>query len=342
MDTDDYLDLFNDLEDLEQTETFLNPGKRRERYAARHPKKLDHASRDFVASQDDSAHNFKFTYKAARFEEWWLLDSLGDFYEHGWISDVLTRIKGGKEASVYLCRSGAALDGRLVAAKVYRPRSLRNLKNDAQYRAGRMDLDQDGRVIFDDRSLHAIKKRTAFGEELRHQSWIAYEFQTLQNLQALGADVPMPYTMAENAILMGYVGDLQQPAPTLNTLSLDLDEAAVLFKRVLHNIDLMLTAERIHGDLSAYNILYWNGEIALIDFPQVVQPDSNPAAWSIFQRDVERVCRYFTDRGMDISAHRLATDLWTAHGRRIRAEIHPGQLDPDRTEDRKVWEARDK
>ena len=45
-----------------------------------------------------------------------LLESLGDFYEHKWITDVLMRVKGGKEASVYLCRSGDAIDAPLAAA----------------------------------------------------------------------------------------------------------------------------------------------------------------------------------------------------------------------------------
>ena len=87
----------------------------------------------FVRAQEIS-REFQFTYKAARFEEAWLLDSLFEIAEHKWISDVLRKVKGGKEASVYLCRSGVAVDAPLVAAKVYRPRMLRNLKNDQQYR----------------------------------------------------------------------------------------------------------------------------------------------------------------------------------------------------------------
>ncbi len=226
--------------------------------------------------------NFKFTYKAARFEEAWLLDSLVEIADHKWISDVLRKVKGGKEASVYLCRSGDAVDAPLVAAKIYRPRMLRNLKNDQQYRTGRADLDASGNVIVDDGTLHAMQKRTAYGEEVRHQSWIAYEFKTLEILHEAGADVPKPYAMEKNAILMGFVGDLSNAAPALNSVALELDEAKSLYERVVRNIDLMLTHDRIHGDLSAYNILYWNGDITLIDFPQVVLPDSNPTSWNIF------------------------------------------------------------
>lgn len=338
MNTDDYIDLFDELDDHEQIDNFLNKAKRRKRFPERHFKYVREKEAGFLQGQDDSSRSFNFTYSAARFESWWLLESLGDFYEHQWISDVLMRLKGGKEASVYLCRSGPAIERPLVAAKVYRPRSLRNLKNDGQYRTGRQDLDESGNVIVDDGALHAMKKRTAYGEELRHQSWIAYEFQTLEMLHAAGADVPRPYAMEKNAILMDFIGDLDSAAPTLNGVVLDPDEVAPLFDRVLHNIDLLLTHDRIHGDLSAYNILYWEGDITLIDFPQVVQPESNPAAWSIFLRDVTRICQYFVSQGVRRDARKLAAELWTSHGYRIAREVHPQHLDPDRQEDRRLWE----
>src|SRR6185436_21005893 len=145
--TNEYINLFNELDDNEQTNNYINKGQRRQRFPPRHFKYVRESNADFLKGQDDSSRSFNFTYQAARFEEWWLLESLGDFYEHRWISDVLRRLKGGKEASVYLCRAGTESNAGLVAAKVYRPRSLRNLKNDGQYRAGRVDLDAEGKAI---------------------------------------------------------------------------------------------------------------------------------------------------------------------------------------------------
>ena len=338
MDTEDYINQFDDLDDHDQTENFINKNKRPQRFPERHFKYVRQANAEFLNGQDDSRRNFNFTYSAARFEEWWLLESLGDFYEHKWITDVLRRLKGGKEASVYLCRSGPVIDAPLVAAKVYRPRALRNLKNDGEYRTGRVDLDENGNAIVKEGDLHAMAKRTQYGEELRHQSWIAYEFQTLEILHQAGADVPRPYALEKNAILMEYIGDMDLAAPTLNSVSLEPEEVKPLFERVLRDIDLLLTHRRIHGDLSAYNILYWEGDITMIDFPQVVQPDSNPAAWSIFLRDITRICQYFASQGLRRDPRRLAADLWTSHGHRIMREVHPSQLDPDDPEDRKIWE----
>jgi RIO kinase 1 len=336
MNTNNYFEYFDELDDDDKLNIRFGIDKRKP--YQRMTRKLIHEEREFVGEQDDSKASFKYTYKAARFEEWWLLESLGDFYEHKWISDVLRRLKGGKEASVYLCRSGPAIDAPLVVAKVYRPRSLRNLKNDGQYRTGRVDLDAEGKVIVKDGDLHAMAKRTHYGEELRHQSWIAYEFQTLEMLRSAGADVPKPYAMEKNAILMDYIGDIDTAAPTLNSVTLDRDEVKPLFDRVIQNIDRMLSNKRIHGDLSAYNILYWQGDISLIDFPQVVPPDSNPAAWTIFQRDVTRICQYFASQGFRPNARKLATDLWTSHGYRTTKEVDPSQLDADDPRDRKIWE----
>ena len=338
MNTDKYIDLFDDLDDNEQTENFINKDKRRQRFPERHFKYVREANAGFLKGQDDSSRSFDFTYQAARFEEWWLLESLGDFYEHKWISDVLRRLKGGKEASVYLCQAGAESEAGFVAAKVYRPRSLRNLKNDGQYRVGRVDLDAEGNALVKSADVHAMAKRSNYGEELRHQSWISYEFQTLDILRAAGADVPKPYAMEKNAILMDYIGDLASAAPTLNTVTLDPDEVRPLFDRIIRNVDLLLSNQRIHGDLSAYNILYWDGEITLIDFPQVVHPESNPAAWTIFQRDVTRICQYFNSQGMKVSARKLAAELWTSHGHRIVKEVDPSQLDAEDPNDRKLWE----
>jgi len=328
------LEFFEELDDSNEDEA--QPSQKR-LFQKRESKKHEMDAKLFIRAQEIS-REFQFTYKAARFEEAWLLDSLADIAEHKWISDVLRKVKGGKEASVYLCKSGAAVDAALVAAKIYRPRSLRNLKNDQQYRTGRIDLDGDGTALWKEADVNAVAKRTSYGEEVRHQSWIAYEFNTLELLHEAGADVPKPYAMEKNAILMGFVGDLSTAAPALVNISLDLDEAKPLFDRVIHNIDLMLTHGRIHGDLSAYNILYWDGDITLIDFPQVVLLESNPASWNIFLRDVTRICQYFSAQGVRCDGRTLASNLWISHGHKIVKEVDPKYLDAEKPEDRQVWD----
>ncbi len=284
----------------------------RRRYGRMTKRMAEQAAR-FVREQTDARSDFKFTYEPARFEEWWLLISLGELYEHRWIADVLRRVRSGKEASVYQCQGGQAVGTELAAAKVYRPWSLRNLRNDGTYRQGRADLDAQGRVVIDDGMLHAIEKKTEYGRQLLHQSWMAYEFKSLQSLHAAGADVPEPYVMTEHAILMGFIGDRDVFAPMLQEVNLERAEARRLFDRVIGNIDLLLSREYIHGDLSAYNILYWKGSICIIDFPQVVSPGENRNAYAIFVRDVTRICDYFARQGVRADAEKISREIWEAH-----------------------------
>lgn len=325
----DYFDELNDDADTE------SPRKRVTQ--KRESKKRELEAKLFIRAQE-IAKEFQFTYKAARFEEAWLLDSLTEIYEHQWISDVLRKVKGGKEASVYLCKAGAEMSVSFVAAKIYRPRSLRNLKNDAQYRVGRVDLDADGTALWKEADINAIAKRTSYGEEVRHRSWIAYEFKTMERLFEAGADVPRPYAMEKNAIVMDFVGDETAAAPILNSVNLPASEAQELLDRVIRNIDVMLSNNCIHGDLSAYNILYWNGSITLIDFPQIVLPKENPTSWKIFLRDVTRICDYFSSQGVRCDAYKIAADIWTSHGFNIGKRLDPKYLDPDNPNDRKLWE----
>jgi RIO kinase 1 len=351
MKPDNINSLFEELDDDEPPENFVRiktNGSSRSSQAAtsrhhqpRHRvvvKKKSVEEEKFIHSQDDSTQSFRFTYQAARFEQGWLLETLGYFYEQHWISDVLRKIKVGKEASVYLCRSGTQVDAPLVAAKVYRPRMLRNLKNDQLYREGRPTLNEDGLVIRDLGMLKAQHKRSMYGEEIREQSWLAHEYFTLRMLTDAGGDVPRPYERSPRAILMDYIGEESLPAPLLGEVNLGKGEAARLFENILHNLHLLLSCGRVHGDLSAYNILYWKGAITLIDFPQVVPLRANRNAYAIFERDVLRLCEYFIEQGLSLYPRRIAADLWKAHGYRLKPEVDLLLLDAADPRDRQLWQ----
>ncbi len=280
---------------------------------------------------------YNFTYQASQHESQWLLESLNEIYDQKWFEDILMMVKGGKEASVYLCTAPANMQQHLLAAKVYRPRRFRNLKKDHIYREGRDQLDATGKIILDDRAHHAMQKHTRYGLSLLHSSWVGHEFRTMSLLADAGVDMPRPYISSDNAILMDYIGDEDCAAPTLNSISLSTTEAQVVFERVIHNVQLMLQYNRVHADLSAYNILYWDGEIRLIDFPQAINPEENQNAYQIFQRDLLRVCEYFRASGVSVDAGKLARQLWMERGRRITPEVDPAYLDADKEEDRQAW-----
>jgi RIO kinase 1 len=265
----------------------------------------------------------QITYRPSKHEEIWLLKSLRPFFDQELISDIEALVKGGKEASVYRCAAHPATGQKWLAAKVYRPRMFRNLRNDQMYRRGRPTLTANGvpAKATDTRLMRALGKKTAFGQQAAHTSWLMHEYTALDLLYKAGAAVPQSFASGENAILMTYIGDEFGSAPALNEIKLDEDEVQTLLQKVLNNITLMLSYGRIHGDLSAYNILYWQGDVTLIDFPQIanshvskathsVGSAVNPDAAFILQRDITRVCEYFSGQGANCDSEAIFAELW--------------------------------
>lgn len=337
----EYLEDFDNFENLPRIKNM--PDERLIKKMKPKPDRTKINQAELLASlqdQSDEAGDYSFTYDASRHERAWIMNSLGLFYEMHWFDDILRIVKGGKEASVYQCQTSAKspIDGELLAAKVYRPRRFRNLKNDYIYREGRDELDDSGNTIINEGKLKAIRQRTNYGRQVMHTSWIEHEFKTMQILYAAGADIPKPFASSNNAILMQFIGEQEMAAPTLSMIDLDRTEANFLFERVVHNVELMLQKERVHADLSAFNILYWDGEIKLIDFPQAVSPSENQNAYLIFKRDIQRLCEYFIRQGVIVDYHDLARKLWQVHEYNKYPKIDLNVLDVENDQDRAYWE----
>lgn len=324
MTSNNQFELADQLEDFDSLPAIRNVPK--DQYTRRRQSKPKRKSQptNQMKQLAEEENELDFSYHASKHEKAWLIDSLADFYRQQWFDDILSLLKGGgKEASVYQCLGNQTTGEDYIAAKVYRPRRFRQLRNDSLYREGRINLDDEGHEIHDDRANHAIRKRTRVGLRLLHTSWIEHEFQTLTVLHEAGADVPRPFISGNNAILMAYIGWDDLPAPTLNTVDLRPGEIRPIFDRIIHNVELMLAHHRVHGDLSAFNILYYEGEITLIDFPQVIDPDVNRNAYAIFHRDILRLCEYFQAQGLRCHPARLAEDLWQKYSYPIRQPADP-------------------
>ncbi len=272
------------------------------------------AQAEALPAMSDGEEEYLPSYAAAldplHHERQWVINSTISFYQNKLITDLTRLVKGGKEANVYVCTAGENVPHELLAAKLYRPRMLRTLKNNAIYKAGRTLRDSEGKEVKGSRELRAMAKKTRFGKDLDLTTWIEHEFQIQKELFRAGADVPQPIAHGGNTILMAYLGDESQAAPTLIDVALHPDEAQPLFTRLMHNVELMLAHHLVHGDLSAYNVLYWEGKIALIDFPQVVDTRKNPHAIDLLERDIVRVCQYFAPQGIRANGKEIAAALW--------------------------------
>jgi RIO kinase 1 len=259
--------------------------------------------------QPDLASAFHPTFTGGRQEKRWILQSLRGFFVDEWFTDVLYRVKGGKEATVYCCRAHPATGLDLIAAKVFRPRMFRAMRNDSLYKIGRLIRSAEGKYP-DDRTARALKKRTSYGRMLDAAAWCVHEVRMLEELWTAGVEVPRVLTHSPNAILMEFVGDELQGAPILHSVSLDEDEAHDVWERMLRNVRAMLSAYVVHADLSPYNVLYWRGDLRVIDLPQAVDAIRHPMAFELFARDVDRLAGYFRKQGLDIEPVGLALDLW--------------------------------
>ena len=140
--------------------------------------------------------------------------------------------------------------GRACSAACRTTRSIARAARSATRRA---------RACAGDRRWRATAIERGHAGARRHRG-SRYEFETQRLLYEAGADVPRPFAQIGNALLMEYIGDGDgRPRRCCARSTLAREEARTLFEQILRNIELFLACDRIHGDLSAYNILYWQG-----------------------------------------------------------------------------------
>lgn len=226
------------------------------------------------------------------------------FVGEGLITDVIRIVRTGKEASVYLCRANRSTTAEdLLALKLYHPLDRRDFRDESLYR--------DGEWIKERRVRVALEKRTKYGRDVQSEVWVGREWEMLQLLSETGVAVPRPIARNEDAILMTYVGDEEDAAPQLRSLRPTAEEAQDLLEQVVKAVELMLYRNVIHGDLSAYNVLVWEGRATIIDLPQAVDPRKNRHARGLLDRDVARICDHLARHGASSMPRQIAEDLYT-------------------------------
>jgi RIO kinase 1 len=235
-----------------------------------------------------------------------VINPLEPLLTDGVIDEVVARLKGGKEADVWLVRHA----GEILAAKVYRSRQIRSFRNDAAYR--------EGRQVRNSRTQRAMNRGSRFGRAAAEDDWKARESDALHRLHAAGVRVPRPVMFYEGVLLMEVVVDAQgHPAPRLVDAPLAPELAADLYRDLRRQVVGMLSCDLIHGDLSPFNVLVgWNGPV-LIDFPQAIDAAQNQQAEAFLLRDLQNVHRFCAS--LDPALRAAAGDgaeIWQAYARR--------------------------
>lgn len=232
--------------------------------------------------------------------DWLIVDDFVD-------ADLGT-LKTGKEAEIRLVER-TSLDGtrrHLLVDKRYRPKAVTHkgeleelgftraatFRNDVAYR--------EARTIRDARDRRAVAKMTRRGREVVRADWVGHEFDVLVALHE--ADVPVPHPVStdrDSSVVQQYLGDDEGAAPRLAQARLGPADLGTAWHQLLEALRRMTAAGWVHADLSAYNLLWWEGRLWVIDVPQAVDLHASTNGYALLHRDVTNVCTWFARRGVE-------------------------------------------
>lgn len=230
---------------------------------------------------------------------WVLLDD--------YVDEDLGPLKTGKEAEVVVVER-RALDGsgrHLLAEKRYRPKTVSHkgelealgftraatFRNDIAYR--------DARAIRSSRDRRAVAKMTRRGREVVRHDWVGHEHDVLLALWEAGVPVPFPVsTDRTTSVLLEFVGDDGGAAPRLAQARLDRTQVASAWDQLLDAVRTIVAAGWVHADLSAYNLLWWEERLWVIDVPQAVDLHRSTQGYELLHRDVRNICAWFASKGV--------------------------------------------
>ena len=230
--------------------------------------------------------------------------------DDGIIDEVLRPLKSGKEASVYVVRTGTTMR----CAKVYKDMGHRSFQQRARY--------QEGRQVRGSRQARAMGKSTRYGRKEQETAWKNTEVAALYQLAAAGVRVPEPYGYFNGVLIMELITDTGGfSAPGLGDLELAPEQARDYHIFLIGQIVRMLCAGLIHGDLSGYNVLVGPTGPVIIDLPQVVSAAGNNNARMMLCRDVNNITAALGHFAPELLATRYGEEMW--------ALFEAGLLRPD-------------
>lgn len=226
--------------------------------------------------------------------------SLQPLVDDGLIDHVVGQLKSGKEASVFIVACG----DQLRCAKAYKEADHRGFHKLAEY--------QEGRKVRGSRDARAMTRRGRHGREVQEAQWKNAEVEALYCLAEAGVRVPVPYGVFDRVLLMELVLDADgDTAPQLQDADMTVEQAQEWFRFMIAQIQRMLCAGLIHGDLSGYNVLLDAQGPVIIDLPQAVSASGNNNAFRMLERDVNNMRTTFGRFAPELLYTEYAHEMWS-------------------------------
>ncbi|XP_021755904.1 serine/threonine-protein kinase RIO1-like isoform X2 [Chenopodium quinoa] len=199
----------------------------------------------------------------------------------GVFNDINGCISTGKEANVYHATKS---DGDELAVKVYKTSVL-------------VFKDRDRYVQGDYRFRYGYCKHNP---RKMVKTWAEKEMRNLIRLKAAGLRCPTPILLRLHVLVMEFIGKAGWAAPRLKDASLSLDKLRESYVEIITAMrTLYQKCKLVHGDLSEYNILYYEGHLYIIDVSQSVDLD-HPHALDFLREDCLHVSDFFRKSGVAV------------------------------------------
>ena len=231
---------------------------------------------------------------------------LQSLIEEGLIDSVVRQLMSGKEATVYVVRSG----GDTLCAKIYKEATQRSFRQAVDY--------TENRKVRNSRQARAMAKGTRYGRQQQEAVWQRAEVDALYRLAAAGVRVPAPINFLDGVLLMELVADEHgEAAPRLNDVLLTPEQAHEHHAMLLTQVVRMLCAGVIHGDLSEFNILLAADGPVIIDLPQAVGAAGNNHACRMLLRDVVNLRDFFGRYAPDLLTTDYGPEIWDLYERGV-------------------------
>lgn len=128
--------------------------------------------------------------------------------------------------------------------------------------------------------------------------WAERGFKNLRALRRANINCPEAISLKRHVLVMTFLGSNARPAPQLKDAKLDSEQLQASFEQTIDIMKRMYAdCDLIHGDLSEYNLLWYDERVYVIDVSQSMFT-SHPNANAFLYRDCTNVLDFYRRNGL--------------------------------------------